>query len=221
VLNGTGRQLTVPAGPAVQHVRDLIDNGAEQQLVAAAASCDRWTIFDLYAGNLTRIRRTTEVRVLAVRLADVLGRRRAVPACGATRRVRALMAMGHSTATIATASGVSECFLRKLARGDLATVRAETAGRVSSAYRPLVGTAGSSTVAQARARREGWAGPLHWDDAAIDDPDGYPDWTGACGELVGYYRHVQNPNLPPPCPPCKAARAGTARQTRANSQLAA
>lgn len=58
-----------------------------------------------------------------------------------------------------------------------------------------------------RAVAKGWAPPACWDDDTIDDPAAIPDWTGECGTLTGYYRHLRKGGTPP-CQPCKDARKG-------------
>src|SRR5690606_31398529 len=42
-----------------------------------------------------------------------------------------------------------------------------------------------------------------WDPDTIDDPDAYPEWTGACGTHRGRLIHKREGT--PVCGPCKAA----------------
>jgi hypothetical protein len=175
LLNGTGRHLTVSAGPATEHVRALVSGGAEINRIAAAATCSSTSISRLLSGQLTKIWRSTEIRILNTRLTPgLLSPFRPVSSVGVTRRVRALMAIGHNAQVIGDAIGSAPSFVRQLAAGTLPTVRASTAERVARAYRHLVLVAGKSTAARRRALDEGWAGPMAW-DTSIDDPSASPD----------------------------------------------
>jgi transcriptional regulator with XRE-family HTH domain len=55
------------------------------------------------------------------------------------------------------------------------------------------------------ARKHGWAPPGCWDDDTIDDPDAFPEWTGACGTPEGYAIHLREKIKV--CEPCKASLA--------------
>lgn len=89
-----------------------------------------------------------------------------VPALGAQRRTRALMALGyrHSDLTPAFGGATSS----HLAIGLRPLITAETWRAVDTAYRRLSATLGPSETSRARAIRKGYAPPLAWDD--IDNP---------------------------------------------------
>lgn len=95
-----------------------------------------------------------------------------VPAFGAQRRIRALAAIGWPFAEISVQLG------RKRAHEGIATllrqdwVQRKTAERVDEVYRRLCMTPGPNPTVAKRARLNGWAPPLAWDD--IDDPDETP-----------------------------------------------
>ncbi|WP_354643942.1 hypothetical protein [Kitasatospora camelliae] len=219
VLNGTGRTLTVDAATAADHVRRLVAQGADRQRIAAQSDCAVHTVAHLISGQLTQIWSSTEARILRVRPSDVLSPRRMVPATGTSRRIRALMAIGHDIQAIGLAIGSDPAFVQRFAAGTQTTLRAFKAEQVADAYRRLVRSAGPSVSARRRAEREMWPGPMHWDGAAIDDPAAQPDWTGTCGTPQGYTRHRKNSKVPPPCPPCTAAYK--TEQAKAEQELAA
>lgn len=92
---------------------------------------------------------------------------------GSMRRVRALMAIGHTCPTISQHSGMSSDKLERIANGYFPTVTPQTADKVARAYRHLITTPGLSWRARKHAANKQWYGPLAWD--AIDDPKCKPD----------------------------------------------
>ncbi len=113
---------------------------------------------------------------------------RLVDPCGTHRRIRALMALGHSGATISATVGYSRSHATEVLKstcwllpGTVATYR--------RAYDHLSMVPGTSAVTRARAAARGWPTPLAWDDANIDDPDAQP-WRPAEWEPVGGPDHA-------------------------------
>lgn len=174
LLNATGRNLMVPAGPAIAHLRHLSAEGATRGGLSRAIGCSSSTVFHLTRGNRIFIRRSVESAVLRVQLADVLAPWQPVKATGGIRRVHALMAIGHFAYDIADACGVDKSVIVHLTNGQLTTVRADTADKIRTGYAVLYTKAGGSTRNRRRAEREGWHGPLAWDDD-IDDPNAEPE----------------------------------------------
>lgn len=100
---------------------------------------------------------------------QVLGEERAIPATGTRRRLRALMAIGHTSKTIAAECGwgSGEAVLEVTKR---AWVQQKTADTVAEVYERLSMTPGNSAGTRHRAASKGWIPPLGWND--IDhDPD--------------------------------------------------
>lgn len=88
-----------------------------------------------------------------------------VPTYGVVRRMRALSAMGWPTTMFEGArhahlySATSVALWREM----------------DAEYRRRGFTEGPNDQVRERARRAGWATPMAWDPAALDDPDGMPD----------------------------------------------
>lgn len=181
LLTATGRALTVPAAPATKHLRMLRAAGAGWNQLVAVTGCSSSTICALLDAKRDEIRRTTAQKILAVRLADVICLKRPVPALGATRRVRALIAAGHRVIDIRDASGVDQTTVSYLIGGKVTGIRAETHLRIDKAFDHLAMTPGTSTASINRGRRHGWALPLAWDNP--DDPDETPD-SGDTGSRI-------------------------------------
>jgi hypothetical protein len=115
-----------------------------------------------------------------------------VPATGAQRHVRGLVAMGHSYSRISRALGCHFETVQRLARGDVATVPAPLRADVTRLYeawwdkRPPERTKGERSAAEAsrqRAAQAGWCTGAGLDDARIDDPSYVPQasWRRAEG----------------------------------------
>jgi hypothetical protein len=125
--------------------------------------------------------RRAEARYEQERVLDRLsGRPRMVPATGIERRIRALVALGHSFARIGEALDVSGGGAWALAHRMGPEARATTAVKVASLYDawsmtlPPTGTGleqKAASYARTVARKHGWAPPLAWDDI---DRDPYP-----------------------------------------------
>lgn len=119
---------------------------------------------------------------------------RRVSVVGTARRVRALWAIGHNSATIGAVAGMSADQVHQTTRRPL-WVSLATAEAVKRAYDALSMTPGTSEETRGRAQRAGYPPPLAWDDESIDDPTVSPrrgrlqahrgiDWVAverACG----------------------------------------
>ncbi|WP_189554298.1 hypothetical protein [Streptomyces lavendofoliae] len=130
------------------------------------------TIRRLLAGQKT-IRRTTTEKLLGVSL-DVRPSVGDVPALGATRRVRALYALGHFNWEIAEAAGISRDAVCALAQGSWPTLKVAADDGVRRAYDQLSMLTGGSWKTRRLAERRGWVPPLAWDDDSIDDANAVP-----------------------------------------------
>lgn len=104
-------------------------------------------------------------------LDGIMNRPRRIAGYRVERRIRALQALGWSSAHLARELGYSHRdALLSMIRGQWCHRR--TALRVFRLYERLCMTPGPSTITKARARKAGWPPPLAWDD--IDDPDEQP-----------------------------------------------
>ena len=94
---------------------------------------------------------------------------------GISRRLRALVAIGYSSAQLSDMVGIHPSYVSKLMNNTRPRVNADTANRVYSLYDRLCMTPGPSQAARDRAHRKGWMPPLAWDDETIDDPEARPN----------------------------------------------
>ena len=95
-----------------------------------------------------------------------------VPSLGTARRLRSLVAAGHSWKQLSAELGLSLTWTRRLALDEDGTIRRTTAERVEALFTRLALVPGDSPHAFTVARKNGWAPPLAWDD--IDDPEAEP-----------------------------------------------
>ncbi len=105
-----------------------------------------------------------------------------VPAIGMQRRLQALVAYGYGMQAIADQLGVgrSRAFDMVRRSGPRGVLR-RTADEVRDLFDRLTAqpapSGRSATFARTVAAKYGWAPPLAWDDATIDNPDAQP-WDG-------------------------------------------
>ncbi|MGW0034779.1 hypothetical protein ACWDXD_33800 [Streptomyces sp. NPDC003314] len=146
----------------------------------------------IYAGRRTKIRPETEAKILAT--APRPSGTQLVDATGTTRRIQALLYIGHSLRTIAAECGTSRMRIHKLSIGSQDGIRRQHADRIAKTYKRLVFQPPARTRFTIRttnaAKAKGWHGPLAWDD--IDDPACVPDAGPADSdnrdELAAYRR---------------------------------
>lgn len=117
----------------------------------------------------------TALAIYSIHIGPPPADQRDVDSTGTTRRVRALVAIGWPIAQLAPVLGIYETALGIIARGERQQVRATTAARIAREYRRLSRTPGINNRARNDARRNGWHGPLAWDETTIDDPNAQPD----------------------------------------------
>lgn len=99
-----------------------------------------------------------------------------IGAYGASRRLRALAALGWTLDALAARCGVGFSTLAAVRAGTTTRVGVPLAHRIEAVYDELCMVPGPSVPARRHAARAGWAPPLAWDD--IDDPDAVPDLGG-------------------------------------------
>ena len=97
------------------------------------------------------------------------------PSIGTARRLRALIAIGHSQTEIGTLLGIHPSYISKLAEQNREHVNPDTAERVNALYNKLSMTPGKSKRSLRLAQSKGWAPPLAWDEDDIDNPEAHPD----------------------------------------------
>jgi predicted transcriptional regulator len=174
---------------ARDHVVALRGQGGTYRSIAQAAGLAPATVHDLAAGR-TRPQAATTRLVLAVP-ASSLAQARA-DAGGTRLRLRALHVMGHGSARIARALGVSPRTIRVVVRGDAATVSFRLRDAVITVYdawwdkRAPERTRherAAATVARRRAIAGNWCAAAALDDDELDRPGYRPGygWRPARG----------------------------------------
>lgn len=130
-----------------------------------------------HEGPAKHVTSSTADRILAVPVPTVWWTCAADGRCGdqsgTTRRLQALVAIGHTQSALARRLDVVETNATALFFGR----RQVTAGRarqVAALYDQLSMTPGESERARRRAERLGWLPPLAWDDDTLDDPTAVP-----------------------------------------------
>lgn len=213
-----GRPRHVPSVAAQAHLLRLQQDGLSYMQISRACGVHPTSLGEIARGKRRHIQRRAAAAILAVPVGwnDTIGN---VPAIGATRRTRALYAIGISRLVLAAETGLSKDGINHLVNAEWETIDVRRMASILAAYNRLWLLPGDSVKNRYRAQREGWAGPLHWNDESIDDPDGFPDWTGACGTVKGYKLHSRDASLPPPCAPCE--QAARARRSTVDAELAA
>jgi hypothetical protein len=217
----------VDAEPARAHVRMLMDYGYGWKRIAQMAGVGRGTVEKLLYGSQHRgmtpskgIRPETAAKLLAVHPdRERLGGAVAVDATGTRRRLQALVAAGWPQARLAARLGMLPSnFGVTLSSGQVLT---STARAVRALYDELwrqdprehgVGARAYSRARNQAAARQ-WAPVGAWDDDQIDDPAGFPDWTGHCGTPMGDNAHRRT-GVMPVCQPCRDAYVAYRREKR-------
>lgn len=111
------------------------------------------------------------------------GTPRRVPAIGPRRRIRALVALGHTFAEVSRSVGVHRENLRRFAYSDASQMTSRLAGQILAAYDELSMRLPDDTTSHARRRvrearalgkQQRWAVPLAWEGVDMDDPKAKP-----------------------------------------------
>ena len=180
---GTWQPL-VDAEPARQHIGQLRKIGHSLPNIEKAARISAATLHRiLYDGTNKRARRIRpEVaeRILSIPLTPPpIKPHTIIDATGTRRRLQALVSMGWTLNALGPQLGFHSRRLTDLIHAD--QVLASTARRIADGYRTVQTRdprdhgvpARSINMARNLAAREGWHGPLAWDD--IDDPAAKPE----------------------------------------------
>lgn len=170
-----------PAGPVAERIAACKAAGMTHRAIADAAGVSSTTIDRIMRHPDATVRQQVAERVLTVHP------RWPLTTTGLTRRLRALAALGWTTTQIAEVSGLNLDTIKSYRRGEQVLVKRAAGEAIARAYDdlsmrtpPLTGRYERAAASRAKgaARRHGWAPPLAWDDAAIDDPAAQPDGAG-------------------------------------------
>jgi len=166
------------------HVHALRAAGLGERRIAELAGLHRTHITPLNHGRsrtkpdqpATKISTRVAAAILAVPIPGNPVAAAAAGACidstGTVRRLQALVAVGYPATGLGERIGVSATNMAHTMRATRVTVR--RARQVAVLYEQLSHLPGESKRARMRARRQGWAPPLAWDEDTIDDPAASP-----------------------------------------------
>lgn len=169
----------VDTARSLEHLQRLQGSGMGVRRIGELSGIAHPMITRIRSGRTKQIRHETERRLLSVQPGQVAGGAR-IDGLGARRRLQALTALGWTAVDLEARSGLSKDTFRACVLGERVTAR--TVEAVRDLYErmwnehPPESTPGERMKAQrarAKARRNGWARPLAWDED-IDNPDAAP-----------------------------------------------
>lgn len=174
---------------AREHVKQLVQSGGTCSGIADVAGLARTTVRDFISGRRSATPYTTTA-LLAVS-SDALQPTR-VDAGGTRLRLRALFAMGHSSACIARAVDVHPATIRAFVRGEATTISPDLRDAIAAVYdawwdkRAPERTPTERAIATAARRRAitgDWCTGAALDDDLLDTPGYKPcaGWRPAIG----------------------------------------
>ncbi|MBF6333526.1 hypothetical protein [Nocardia transvalensis] len=162
---------TVPITDARAHLGGQQKSGRTLDDLAALTALPRPVLSVVLRHDSSNVDAEVARRILAIPVGPLPATETA-PALGAQRRLRALAAMGHPPAALATAMKVPEQTVTGLlaALPESRTIPAALWRAIDATYDELSMTVGPDSALRDRARTDGWVPPLGWDDEEIDDP---------------------------------------------------
>ena len=174
----------VDPAPVRTHVHALQAAGLGERRIAELAGLHRTHITSVNHGRsrtkpdqpATKISTRVAAAILAVPIPGnpvaVAAQGVRIDSTGTVRRLQALVALGYPAASLGERIGVSATNTAHTLRATQVTVR--RARQVAVLYEQCSHLPGESKRARMRARRQGWAPPLAWDEDTIDDPAAFP-----------------------------------------------
>jgi DNA-binding XRE family transcriptional regulator len=166
----------VSAAATRVHLERLRSIGVGVPRVSELTGLTTFTLWRILSSRRPNVFASTEATVLAVPLDGMsIGAGGAhVHGLATQRRIRALLAQGHTTQELADEAGTSRETIQKIGSGLRPGCTYATARRVAEAFDRLETTPGTSGIGRRRAQAKGWSPPLAWDEDTIEDPDALP-----------------------------------------------
>lgn len=168
------------------------------------------TLQKIDVGTSRGVRRSTYNKVGELRYEPPVDHFRGaqLPTFGVERRLRALVRAGFTLDWIVSRCGMSLPVLSRVIHGRQRYVHAFQVERVRELYEKFEVadpvdcgvTENAKLRASLKAERYGWEPRTCWDPDTIDDPEAFPEWTGACGTAEGARIHIRE--RIPVCPRC-------------------
>jgi hypothetical protein len=183
----------VSAEPVRAHVLKLRAAGGTYASIGQAATTGAMTVHGIANARRPKVQAEVASRLLAVSEADIRSLR--PPAGGIMWRLRALIAMGHTCARMAAATGIPAATLRRVVRGEALTISPglrQTVLELFDAWwdkTPPQRTRQEKLAvgnARKRAALHDWPPPAGLDEDEIDQPGYQPQhgWRHARGTGV-------------------------------------
>lgn len=183
-----------PADPVRAHVLSLQEAGVSLRQQAKLFGVDRSVIGTLLYGKPGRppalwVHQSTAQKILAYPIPDVpvsvAAANDLVPAVGARRRLRALVAAGWTMSYLAGELGVTSSNFTPLihSRGSVRVFRHR---QVVDLFDRLQLTPGPSDRARSYALKRRWPLPMQWDEEALDNPAA----TAASRRRIGHAKKL-------------------------------
>lgn len=222
-LRATGVGGLADPGPARERIRSLhVDRGITFETISERTGVNLETIKTHLRGwrwdsrkPVLSINRVTERKILGARFSPADGYR--FPVLGIRRRLQALQSDGWNLPVMSAELDMDRRQINDMLMGRKPKyfVRSYLARRIISMYDRLECadpaargvSAQSSKYNRTVAGRKGYAPSHCWDPDTIDDPDAFPEWTGACGSYRGVQIHRREDI--PVCSACQAASSPT------------
>ncbi|WP_280763310.1 helix-turn-helix domain-containing protein [Prescottella agglutinans] len=166
---------------ARKHVQ-LLQESMSMKAIAAAAGVSDSAVRALLVGKgagtepSTRLLRTVADSLLAVpvppqgTVAPHIRDGQQVDGTGTRRRLRALIAAGHTQSELDTRLGWTVGSVNRIVNGRTRRVTAGRHRETAALFKELQLIPGTSARARARALRSRWPLPFQWDEETIDDP---------------------------------------------------
>lgn len=181
-----GVRRYIAADEVRDHILELRAAGITYEQIHAATGYAQSGLVEIVKGRYRRIHIRNAQSILRLTPTRAAAAHHMVDATGATRRLRALNALGWTNRDALRAAGINgddlhrlEAVLSGLRKGRNHTVNRDTADIVAVAYARLSmrlpdhmdhNRSKTRNIAEAN----GWPPPLAWDDATIDNPQARP-----------------------------------------------
>lgn len=164
-----GIPAVIPGRTVAAHLRTLIASGRTVRGIATMTGVSERAIGYILHGQAS----VTRSRALALLAVQPLAEAPRVDPTGTIRRIQALAHIGWPVALTAKKAGYTPSYLFNIMAGRVPTIPRDVASRLAIVYRQHSHQPGPSEYTRSIARRNGWHGPLAWDD--IDDPACQPE----------------------------------------------
>ena len=197
-----GKSRYVDAEPTRARLAELAAAKVPLRAMSRACGLSGSGVKAILAGRREHVQQSSADRVERLSLRRIYAEQTTghVPRIGAARRVQALLAIGWSHRDLA-AAGVPNTPNLLATGGHLVTVKRWR--EVRDLYDRLSMTPGPSPRTRGWAKSVGYAPPLAWDDACIDDPSAHPQGEASKGagahviDMVAVRRTIDSLDGPP------------------------